>query len=191
MKPSDAARKRVLESFSVEHRDHLVRLETLERDLAQGSWKEETVANARRSLHSLKGTARLLNFPFVEQLAHRGETLLLLYDDMSVEERRVDWVRTLRDALEDSVAAALAGKRSPSAERAYRDLGTWVEADESEDLPQSFEGELDPQRQVVRVQVNQLENLIRASGRIGAQPFALQEGLRQLRQQVEIGRAHV
>lgn len=184
MKPSDAARKRVLESFSVEHRDHLVRLENLERELQQGTWSPETVATARRSLHSLKGTARLLNFPMVEQLAHRGETLLLLYDDLPNEGRHADWVRTLRDALEDSVAAALAGKRSQSAEQAYRNLGTWVEADENEDLPQSFEGELDPQRQVVRVQVNQLENLIRASGRIGAQPFALQEGLRQLRQQV-------
>jgi two-component system chemotaxis sensor kinase CheA len=186
LKPSDAARKRVLESFSVEHRDHLTRLEMLERELQQGGWSAETVAAARRSLHSLKGTARLLNFPLVEQLAHRGETLLLHYDELSSEERRPDWVRSLRDALEDSVAAALAGKRSPSAEQAYRLLGEWIDLEDEDPVPQSFEGdgELERQRQVVRVQVNQLENLIRASGRIGAQPFALQEGLRQLRQQV-------
>ncbi|MBN9414387.1 hypothetical protein ABS71_21530 [bacterium SCN 62-11] len=186
MKPSDAARKRVLESFSLEHRDHLARLENLERELQQGAWGTETVASARRSLHSLKGTARLLNFPLVEQLAHRGETLLLHYDELPTEGRRADWVRSLRDALEDAVAAALVGKRSQSAEQAYRNLGEWIELDEEEPVPQSFEGEAerDQQRQVVRVQVNQLENLIRASGRIGAQPFALQEGLRQLRQQV-------
>lgn len=182
MKPTDAARKRVLESFSVEHRDHLTRLESLERELEQGVWSSETVATARRSLHSLKGTARLLNFPLVEQLAHRGESLLLGYEELEMEGRRPDWVRVLRDAIEDAVAAALAGKRSPAAEQAYRNLGHWIELDEEESVPQSFEGEQDRQRQVVRVRVNQLENLIRASGRIGAQPLALQDGLRQLRQ---------
>ena len=182
MKPTDAARKRVLESFSLEHRDHLARLESLERELQQGGWKPEIVANARRSLHSLKGTARLLNFPLVEQLAHRGESLLLRYDEVTQEGRRSDWVQSLRDALEDAVAAALAGKRSPAAEQAYRNLGQWIDLDEDESVPQSFEGEQDRQRQVVRVQVNQLENLIRASGRIGAQPLALQDGLRELRQ---------
>lgn len=184
MKPSEAARKRVLESFSLEHRDHLERLEKLEHELQQQAWNSETVATARRSLHSLKGTARLLNFPLVEQLAHRGESLLLRYDELEAEERRADRVRTLRDAIEDAVAAALAGKRSSAAEQAYRSLGSWIELEDEDLLPRSFEGDHDPQRQVVRIQVNQLENLIRASGRIGAQPIALQEGLRQLRQQV-------
>jgi len=184
MKPSDAARKRVLESFSLEHRDHLVRLENLERDLQQAHWSSETVAEARRSLHSLKGSARLLNFSLVEQLAHRGESLLLLFDELPQEGRRPEWVRVLRDALEDAVAATLQGKRSNAAEAAYRKLGEWIELDEDEAVPQSFEGEGDRQRQVVRVPVNQLENLIRASGRIGAQPFVLQEGLRQLRLKV-------
>ena len=184
MKPTESARKRVLESFSLEHRDHLARLESLERELQQGNWDPEAVASARRSLHSLKGTARLLNFPLVEQLAHRGESLLLCYDEVEGEARRADWVRVLRDAIEDAVAAALAGKRSPSAEQAYRNLGSWIELEEEEEVPQSFEGEQDRQRQVVRVQVSQLENLIRASGRIGAQPMVLQEGLRQLRHQL-------
>ena len=185
MKPSEAARKRVLESFSLEHRDHLARLENLERDLQQGHWSAATVAEARRSLHSLKGSARLLNFSLVEQLAHRGESLLLLFDEMPQGSRKPEWVRVLRDALEDSVAATLQGKRSNAAESAYRKLGEWIELDEEEAILQAFEGEVDrQQRQVVRVPVNQLENLIRASGRIGAQPFVLQEGLRQLRLKV-------
>lgn len=187
MKPTDAARKRVLESFALEHRDHLVRIEAFERELQQGGWEGERLAEARRALHSLKGTARLLNFGLVEELAHRGETLILRLEALTAVERKPDWLRALRDALEDAVAAALQGKRSPSAEQAYRQLGAWIEADEDDDLPNSFEGdhEGDRQGQVVRVQVNQLENLIRATGRIGAQPFALQAGLRQLR--LELG----
>ncbi|MFN8607879.1 MAG: response regulator [Vulcanimicrobiota bacterium] len=184
MKPSEAARKRVLESFALEHRDHLTRLETLE----QSGWEPERLAEARRALHSLKGTARLLNFGLVEELAHRGETLLLRLEPLPTAERPLEWLRTLREALEDSVAAALQGKRSPSAEQAYRHLGEWIEAEDRDEIPRSFEGdpEGDRQRQVVRVQVNQLENLIRASGRIGAQPFALQAGLRQLRQELGV-----
>ncbi|MBS2035031.1 response regulator [bacterium] len=185
MKPSEAARKQVLQSFALEHRDHLLRLEALERELEQGGWEGDRLAEARRALHGLKGTARLLNFGLVEELAHRGETLLLRFDQLPQSERRADWVRALRDALEDSVAAALQGKRSASAERTYRQLGDWIEAEEEDELPRSFEGESegDRQRQVVRVQVQQLESLIRASGRIGTQPFALQAGLRQLRAQ--------
>jgi two-component system chemotaxis sensor kinase CheA len=183
MKPTAAARKRVLESFAVEHRDHLLRIEALERELEQGGWPEDRLAEGRRALHSLKGTARLLNFSLVEELAHRGETLLLRFQQLTPEERRPDWLRALREALEDAVAAALQGKRSASAEQAYLQLGVWTEAEENEEIPRSFEGEpeADRQAQVVRVQVNQLENLIRASGRIGAQPSALQAGLRRLR----------
>lgn len=184
MNPSHAARKRILESFSLEHRDHLTRLENLERGLQGGRWSGPTVAEARRSLHSLKGSARLLNFMLVEQLAHRGESLLLLFDELPQQDRKPEWVRVLRDALEDAVAATLQGRHSSAAEVAYGKLGEWMELDEEEAIAQSFEGEGDPQGQVVRVPVTQLENLIRAGGRIGARPFALQEGLRQLRHQV-------
>jgi two-component system, chemotaxis family, sensor kinase CheA len=177
MKPSSPGLRRVLDTFAVEHREHLQRLSHLHQALGNNGENDTTYSNALRSLHSLKGTARLLNFNFVERICHLGETLLAKRDDSTIIE---SWLGGLIEAIEDGIGASLKGQNSSSAESFYNKLSTFL--GENSLVEESSEAShLSPQNlRNVNVPAVQLEALVQGLARLAQQPHGFQDAISQL-----------
>ncbi|WP_269715617.1 hybrid sensor histidine kinase/response regulator [Caulobacter sp. NIBR2454] len=111
-------RQQLLAAFEVEHKEHL---EAVRRLLAAGG----DLKDAFRRVHSLKGAARAVDMPVIEELAHRLETIFLLAIDGDGEFDR-ETIKAIEfglDAVEGQAAALRLGRKAPSAEAALSALG--------------------------------------------------------------------
>jgi two-component system chemotaxis sensor kinase CheA len=102
-------RAQLLAAFEVEHREHL--------DAIREAMAEPARADLRevfRRAHSLKGAARAVDLPVIEDLAHRLEDLFARVREGGLElAASVGVVHQILDALEAQAAAARTGETAP------------------------------------------------------------------------------
>lgn len=110
-------RQRLLDAFSIEHRDHL---EVIRNMLAgydgNGTGGDSVdMDELHRRLHSLKGAARATDLTPIETLSHRLESMVsgLQKTNGSLDARQATFIRTGLDAVEDWFAAFVAGDSLP------------------------------------------------------------------------------
>lgn len=115
-------RQELLAVFQAEHQEHLQVLRAVLEDAARGG--QPDLREASRRAHTLKGAARAVDLPAVEQLAHRLETL---FEAAGAGERRlsgpaVDAVQRALDDVEGFVAAVAEGREAPPLRQAIEAL---------------------------------------------------------------------
>ncbi len=111
--PFDAfdLRRELLDAFEGEYRDHLTAMRAV---LDSGAVSGAALRDVFRRAHSLKGAARAVDLPRIEQIAHDLETLLFA----SVETARTlppDDIETVRRGL-DAIEADMRGDLLPQQE---------------------------------------------------------------------------
>jgi two-component system chemotaxis sensor kinase CheA len=99
-------RKQLLAAFEAEHREHLQAIR-FALDHAGGS--EIDLTDVFRRAHSLKGAARAVDLPAVEEVAHHLEALFsqVLDGQQSLDDSTIATVRQNLDLIEDLVADVL------------------------------------------------------------------------------------
>lgn len=87
----------------------------LESHLGEGTVDAETINGIFRSLHTIKGSAGMLDFTEIARLAHRLETLVeqLRSNPRGLDERMLALIFTGRDLLSEAVARAVKGDLAP------------------------------------------------------------------------------
>jgi two-component system chemotaxis sensor kinase CheA len=109
-------RKQLQAAFEVEHREHLQAIRT-----ALDSADRSTIdlADVFRRAHSLKGAARAVDLPAVEEVAHRLEALFARVQDgqQALDDATAADVLKNLDAIEDLVAEALSPLGAPAGAR--------------------------------------------------------------------------
>jgi two-component system chemotaxis sensor kinase CheA len=110
-------RERLLEAFQIEYREHLEAIRALLTDLAartEGSGIAQLDETFRRA-HSLKGAARAVDLPQVEEIAHRLETLFarIRSGELKLTPVIAGVIGRVLDTIEDWVAASSAAQPLP------------------------------------------------------------------------------
>ncbi|MCQ8278716.1 response regulator [Acetobacteraceae bacterium KSS8] len=101
-------RRELLDAFEGEYRDHLTAMRAI---MEAGAVSGAALRDVFRRAHSLKGAARAVDLPHIEQIAHDLETLLFA----AVEAARAlppEDVATVRRGL-DAIEADMRGERGP------------------------------------------------------------------------------
>lgn len=185
----DDIHQQLLAAFEVEHRDHVEAI----RAALQGDAAPDMREVFRRA-HSLKGAARAVDLPAVEELAHRLEALFarVMEDGLALQGGVIDAVHLALDAIEVQAAAVRVGRSAPPTTPALQalDRALGVEADAASPPPAAAIEEApaespapDHGPEHVRVEADQLAGLSRAMHQLSAE---LQEqdgvaaGLRRL-----------
>ncbi len=111
-------RQQLLAAFEVEHREHI---EAIRRLLAAGGDLKE----AFRRVHSLKGAARAVDMPGIEDLAHRLEAIFqrAMDGDGQFDRETLNAIEFGLDAVEGQAAALRLGRQPPSITAALNSLG--------------------------------------------------------------------
>jgi two-component system, chemotaxis family, sensor kinase CheA len=106
-------RKQLLAAFEAEHREHLHAIRSALDHASQG---EIDLTDVFRRAHSLKGAARAVDLPAVEEVAHQLETLFsqVLEGQQSLDEPAIATVRRNLDLIEDLVADVLKPSTAPA-----------------------------------------------------------------------------
>ncbi|QFU15287.1 hybrid sensor histidine kinase/response regulator [Microvirga thermotolerans] len=135
-------RKQLLAAFEVEHREHLHAIRKA-LDAAE-SGAPLDMADVFRRAHSLKGAARAVDLPAVEEVAHQLEALFsrILEGSQSLDPETVVAVRGNLDAIEDLVAEAQhpSGTAAVAAAKARRTPSTEDGAGASDCAPTEAKG---------------------------------------------------
>ena len=109
-------RKQLLAAFEAEHREHLQAIRTA---LDHAGGGEIDLTDVFRRAHSLKGAARAVDLPAVEEVAHQLEALFsqVLDGQQALDDPAIATVRQNLDLIEDLVADVLkpSGPQTPSA----------------------------------------------------------------------------
>jgi two-component system, chemotaxis family, sensor kinase CheA len=109
-------RKQLLAAFEAEHREHLQAIRTA---LDHAGGGEIDLTDVFRRAHSLKGAARAVDLPAVEEVAHQLEALFsqVLDGQQALDDPAIATVRQNLDLIEDLVADVLKppGPQTPSA----------------------------------------------------------------------------
>ena len=109
-------RKQLLAAFEAEHREHLQAIRTA---LDHAGGGEIDLTDVFRRAHSLKGAARAVDLPAVEEVAHQLEALFsqVLDGQQALDDTAIATVRQNLDLIEDLVADVLkpSGPQTPSA----------------------------------------------------------------------------
>ncbi|MFC4175671.1 response regulator [Microvirga sp. GCM10011540] len=114
-------RKQLLAAFEVEHREHLHAI----RSALDGADRSTIdMADVFRRAHSLKGAARAVDLPAVEEVAHHLEALFsrILEGRQELDKPTIAAVRLSLDTIEDLVAESSGPAGSASAEAALQAL---------------------------------------------------------------------
>jgi two-component system chemotaxis sensor kinase CheA len=100
-------RRQLLAAFEAEHREHLHAIRTA---LDSPDPSGVDLTDIFRRAHSLKGAARAVDMPPVEEVAHELEALFaqILEGRRSLDRPTIAAVRLNLDTIEDLVAGALA-----------------------------------------------------------------------------------
>lgn len=127
-------RERLLQAFQIEYREHLEAIRSLLNDLGrrtEGSGIAQLDEIFRRA-HSLKGAARAVDLPPVEQIAHRLETLFVRVRDgkIPLDGAVAAMINRALDAVEDWVAASGAAKALPDMAPAMEEIEAVLEGRE-------------------------------------------------------------
>jgi two-component system chemotaxis sensor kinase CheA len=106
-------RKQLLAAFEAEHREHLHAIRSA---LDHAGQSEIDLTDVFRRAHSLKGAARAVDLPAVEEVAHQLETLFsqVLEGQRSLDEPAITTVRRNLDLIEDLVADVLKPPAAPA-----------------------------------------------------------------------------
>ena len=108
-------RKQLLAAFEAEHREHLQAIRTA---LDHAGGGEIDLTDVFRRAHSLKGAARAVDLPAVEEVAHQLEALFsqVLDGQQALDDPAIATVRQNLDLIEDLVADVLKlpGPQTPS-----------------------------------------------------------------------------
>ncbi|MCB8819636.1 hybrid sensor histidine kinase/response regulator [Microvirga rosea] len=128
-------RKQLLAAFDVEHREHLHAIRNALDGVERGAAIE--MADVFRRAHSLKGAARAVDLPAVEEVAHQLEALFsrILEEHQTLDRDTIGAVRVNLDTIEDLVAEAA----NPSAGASSRTKAPSPPAAAPESLPASGE----------------------------------------------------
>ena len=109
-------RKQLLAAFEAEHREHLQAIRTA---LDHAGGGEIDLTDVFRRAHSLKGAARAVDLPAVEEVAHQLEALFsqVLDGQQALDDTAIATVRQNLDLIEDLVVDVLkpSGPQTPSA----------------------------------------------------------------------------
>jgi two-component system chemotaxis sensor kinase CheA len=109
-------RKQLLAAFEAEHREHLQAIRTA---LDHAGGEKIDLTDVFRRAHSLKGAARAVDLPAVEEVAHQLEALFsqVLDGQQALDDPAIATVRQNLDLIEDLVADVLkpSGPQTPSA----------------------------------------------------------------------------
>ena len=109
-------RKQLLAAFEAEHREHLQAIRTA---LDHAGGGEIDLTDVFRRAHSLKGAARAVDLPAVEEVAHQLEALFsqVLDGQQALDDPAIATVRQNLDLIEDLVVDVLkpSGPQTPSA----------------------------------------------------------------------------
>jgi two-component system chemotaxis sensor kinase CheA len=114
-------RKQLLAAFDVEHREHL---HAIRGALDAAETDGVDLTDVFRRAHSLKGAARAVELPAVEEIAHQLEALFsrLVDNGQDLDRRTIATVRLSLDAIEDLTAEIDAPSGSASSEPALQAL---------------------------------------------------------------------
>ncbi|KIM00382.1 Signal transduction histidine kinase CheA [Paramagnetospirillum magnetotacticum MS-1] len=110
-------RERLLQAFQIEYREHVEAIRTLLDDLghkAEGSGLAQLDEIFRRA-HSLKGAARAVDLPPIEEISHRMETLFarVRSGQAKLDSSMAMGLGHVLDVIEDWVAANMANEPLP------------------------------------------------------------------------------
>ena len=118
-------RQQLLAAFDAEHREHL---SAIRQALARArSGAPFDLRDVFRRAHSLKGAARAVDLPVVEELAHHIEALLagFLETGAALGPEAIDTVHLGLDAIEGFVEATASGLAPPRPEAALQALASF------------------------------------------------------------------
>lgn len=122
--PLDDVSAELVEVFAMEAEEHLRTITSLLPAIKENPNNKELLQGVRRSAHTLKGSAAMVGFKTITQLAHRMEDLLdLLYEgDAVVTQPIVQLLFETSDALEDMAARKPVGNRLPRLYSQYAEI---------------------------------------------------------------------
>jgi len=196
--------ERLAAAFQAEHREHLQAVRAMLDELARHGFDTHAFdfTEAYRRVHSLKGAARAVDLPAIEQLSHRLETLVerCQKGTLALDATVAGAIRRAFDEIEDW-AATLAGRAAPpsggaglAALERLLDIdpppttGEEPPAVEAIAAPTAPRG-IDHMDETVRVNVEALDAVLRQSGEIvsetGRQERVTDE-LRRLRRELDV-----
>ncbi len=175
-------RKQLLAAFDVEHREHLDAIRTA---LDRAGRDPVDLTDVFRRAHSLKGAARAVDLPAVEEVAHGLEALFsqVLEGRRSLDEPAIADVRRNLDAIEDLVAAVLKPSRPAPARPSAADEPASAAAPAGE-IPASPEAAAGS---YLRVAVEQMDELSGSMHQLLAElqgDDAISEALREIETEV-------
>ncbi len=160
-------RAQLLAAFDVEHREHI---DAIRR--AIGRPETADLREVFRRMHSLKGAARAVDLPRIEEIAHRLEDLFarLAEGEATLDRATVDAIHLGLDTIEAEAAGARLGSESPGP----------VAADDGEpSAPEKAAASSpDPETgvELVRVESSALRDLSQAAHRLANDVRADQAG---------------
>lgn len=107
-------RRQLLAAFDIEHREHLGAIRHALGAAAHG--KAVDLRDVFRRAHSLKGAARAVDLPVVEDVAHRLEALFsrIMEGDATLDPATISVIELGLDRIEEHVAALAASEPPPS-----------------------------------------------------------------------------
>ncbi|MEZ0168337.1 response regulator [Microvirga sp. TS319] len=116
-------RQQLQAAFEVEHREHL---QAIRHALDSADPGTIDLADVFRRAHSLKGAARAVDLPAVEEIAHRLEALFARVMDgqLHLDQTTLADVRSSLDAIEDIVAGARSPDDRPDPRAADQELAS-------------------------------------------------------------------
>lgn len=149
-------RKQLLAAFEAEHREHL---DAIRSALDHAGRGEIDLTDVFRRAHSLKGAARAVDLPAVEEVAHQLEAVFwqVLEGQQSLDEPTLATVRRNLDTIEDLVADVL---KPPAARAPVQSPPASATAPrEPEPSPAKADAIVDPGGSYLRVSAEQMEEL--------------------------------
>jgi two-component system chemotaxis sensor kinase CheA len=117
----------LLEIFSAEQAEHIQRVRSLLDSNAAmaGEARPGAIEEILRRAHTLKGAGRAVGLKTTEQLAHQMEALVGRFEKSSaaLDENSIAVTHRALDAMEDILAAAIAGRAEPNVSAVYDAMG--------------------------------------------------------------------
>ena len=174
-------RKQLLAAFEAEHREHLQAIRTA---LDHAGGGEIDLTDVFRRAHSLKGAARAVDLPAVEEVAHQLEALFsqVLDGQQALDDPAIATVRQNLDLIEDLVVDVLkpSGPQTPSAPASKP-----VVLEPEPDGPKTDASADTGTGSYLRVAVEQMEELSNSMHQLLAELQA-DEGIDETLQQIEL-----
>ena len=174
-------RKQLLAAFEAEHREHLQAIRTA---LDHAGGGEIDLTDVFRRAHSLKGAARAVDLPAVEEVAHQLEALFsqVLDGQQALDDTAIATVRQNLDLIEDLVADVL---KPPGPQTPLAPASKPVVLEPEPDGPKTDASADTGTGSYLRVAVEQMEELSNSMHQLLAELQA-DEGIDETLRQIEL-----